>query len=83
MKELTCCCRSKWGPDVTDMGHFDSFEFMLGRCSNCGAYWMHLFCVAANSEGYERVTDNDARIMLTTSWGPELKTFMKAWFRVH
>jgi hypothetical protein len=44
--------------------------------------WIY-FCVAANSSGYERVTDDDAGIMLSTPWGPDLKAFIKAWFREH
>lgn len=68
---------------MKDLGHVGSFEFMLGRCSNCGAYWLNVFCVATNTYGYESVSNDDARIMLATPWGPELKAFMKAWFCEH
>ena len=82
MNKLNCCGSPKWGPEM-DMGHFDSFEFMLGKCTHCGAWWMDVFCIAANSSGYEQVTDEEARIMLATPWGPELKAIMKAWFNEH
>jgi hypothetical protein len=83
MIELTCCSSSNWGSDTTDLGHVDSFDFMLGRCSNCGAYWLNVFCVATNTTGYEPVSNDDARIMLAIPPGPELKAFMKAWSREH
>jgi hypothetical protein len=63
-----------------DMGHQDSCDFMLGRCSNCGSYWMDVFCEAGYTSGYERVSDEDAKIMIDTPPGPELKAFMKEWF---
>ena len=83
MIELTCCSSSNWGSDTTDLGHVDSFDFLLGRCSNCGAYWLNVFCEATKITGYEPVSDDDARTMLATPRGPELKAFMKAWFREH
>jgi uncharacterized OB-fold protein len=56
------------------VGHFDPFEFMLGRCRNCGAYFMDEFCVASNTSGYERVSDDDVKIMLyTTSITKDIK----------
>jgi hypothetical protein len=83
MKNTSCCISPDWQSDLKDMGHFDSFEFMLGRCKNCGTWWMDIFCVAANTSGCERVSDNDAHVMLSTSSGPELKAFMKGWFKAH
>jgi hypothetical protein len=83
MDKLTCCRSPKLDSHFTDLGHMDSFEFMLGQCIHCGAYWMDIFCVASNTSGYEQVSDDDARIMLTTPSGPELKSYIKAWFREH
>jgi len=83
MTKLTCCRFSKLGSKMTDMGRVDEFELMLGRCRNCGAYWMDVFCVAANTTGYEPVSDDDARKMLSIPPGPELRAFMKAWSREH
>jgi len=80
MKNLTCCLFSKWDQSqARDMGRVDEFELVLSRCSNCGAYWISAYCVPVSTEGYARVSDEDARIMLDLPWGPELKAFMKAW----
>lgn len=83
MIELTCCSSSKWGTDITDLGHEDSCDFLLGQCSNCGAYWVNVFCEASGITGYEPVSNDDARIMLATPPGPELMAFMNAWSREH
>ena len=83
MIELTCCSSPNWGSDTTDVGHVDSLDLMLGRCSSCGAYWLNVFCVATNTAGYEPVSYDDARIMLAIPSGPELKAFMKTWLRAH
>lgn len=40
------------GSGMTDMGHFDSFEFVLCKCSKFGAYWTDIFCIVSNSTGY-------------------------------
>ena len=83
MTELACCSSPTWGSETTDLGHADSCDFLLGRCGNCGAYWLNVFSEATKITGYERVSDDDARAMLTTPWGPALKAFMRAWFREH
>jgi hypothetical protein len=80
MKEPTCCNNSNWDLDQTDLGHKGSFEFMLGRCSNCGTYWLNVFCVATNTTGYERISDDDVRIMLNMPWGSERNAFVYKWF---
>jgi hypothetical protein len=83
MTKLNCCRCSKLDPKMTDMGRVDEFELMLGRCSKCGVYWMDAFCVAANTTGYARISEDDARKMLSLPPGPELKAFLKAWDREH
>lgn len=83
MKEPTCCNNSNWDLDRMDLGHKDSFEFMLGRCRNCGTYWLNIFCVATNTTGYERISDDDVRIMLNIPWGPERNAFVYKWFIEH
>ena len=83
MKEPACCNNPNWDLDRTDLGHKSSFEFMLGRCSNCGAYWLNAFCVASNTTEYERISDQEARIMLGMPRGPELNAFVYEWFWEH
>ena len=42
--ELTCCSSPNRDPDMMDLGCEDTCDFMLGRCSNCDAYWLNVFC---------------------------------------
>jgi len=79
MNELTCCKSPALGTDSTDLGHADSFDFLLLKCGNCGAYWLNVFCETTSITGYEPVSDEDAHAMLAIPMGPELKVFMKAW----
>ena len=83
MNELTCCNSSNWGPETTDLGRADSFEFLLGTCTNCGTYWLNVFCVATAITGYEPVSKEDAAAMLSATPGPAQKALMKAWSREH
>jgi hypothetical protein len=83
MKDLNCCFSPNWGPDSSDLGRAGDFEFVLGRCSNCGAFWMCTYCVAVSTTGYEPVSAEDARKMLSLPPGPQLKTFLKDWEREH
>ncbi len=83
MEELTCCAKPNWDLDRTDLGHAASFEFMLGRCSNCGAYWLNVFSASSNTSGFERVSSEDARTMLKTPSGPELSALVYKWFCEH
>jgi len=66
-----------------DVGREDGCDLLLGRCSNCGAYWLNVFQDAGGYTGYEPVSEDDARTILALPWGPELKSFMKAWARAH
>jgi len=83
MNELTCCKSPEVGTATTDLGHADSFDFLLLRCSNCGSYWLNVFCETTSITGYEPVSDEDARAMLAIPPGGELKAFMKAWSYKH
>jgi hypothetical protein len=84
MRELNCCLFSKWDQSqARDMGRVEEFELVLSRCSHCGAYWMGAYCVPVSTNGYVRVSEEDARIMLNLPPGLELKAFMKTWCREH
>jgi hypothetical protein len=83
MIELTCCSSPKWDSNYVDLGREDACDLLLGRCNNCGAYWLNVFQDATGYTGYEPVSDDDAQMMLTLTSGPELKAFMKAWTRKH
>ncbi len=84
MKNLNCCIFSKWDQNTArDLGRVGDFEFVLGRCSKCGRYWMSAYCVAVSTNGYEPVSDEDAQKMLALPPGPELKAFLKEWEKKH
>jgi hypothetical protein len=82
MKHLNCCFSSNWDHNKAwDLGRVGDFEFVLGRCSNCGEYWMSAYCVAVSTGEYARVSGEDAQKMLSLPPGPELKAFLKEWER--
>jgi hypothetical protein len=83
MTPLSCCAAPFLDQAATDLGHADSFEFMLSKCCNCGSYWLHVFCVATSIADYEPVSDSDAAAMLATSPGKERKHFMSNWAYEH
>jgi hypothetical protein len=83
MDKLTCCSSPVWGPDYVDMGREDACDLLLGRCINCGAYWLNVFQDSSGITGYEPVSADDAHKMLALPSGPELKAFMKNWTREH
>jgi hypothetical protein len=86
MQTLTCCASPQLNPESTDLGHADSFEFMLASCTQCGAYWMNVFCVANGRSGFEPVSAEDAATMLTLNAlesGRERKEFMRNWAYEH
>lgn len=81
MQESICC--PNWDFNGIDLGHQGSFEFMLGRCSHCGAYWLNAFCTATNTTGYERICDEDARAMINMPPGAAQTAFVYKWFCEH
>jgi hypothetical protein len=76
---LNCCSTPALREPLTDLGHADSFEFMLGICDLCGADWMNVFCVASVISGNHRVTRSDAEAMRARGSGKELKSLMREW----
>jgi hypothetical protein len=78
MGEPTCCKGSSWVLE-RDLGHAKGFEYLLGRCSRCGAPSMSVFCVASGISGYERVTPDDVEAIRSIPDGPELKEFVRRW----
>jgi hypothetical protein len=80
MDPLTCCKDSSWELE-RDLGHADGFEYLLGKCRQCGTPWMNVFCVATGISGYEPVTAGDAERMNSIADGPELKEFVRDWGR--
>ena len=82
MNTLTCCTSPILNSESTDLGHADSFEFMLTSCTCCGAFWMNVFSVASGISGLEPVSAADAATMLALNSlqsGRERKEFMRDW----
>ena len=75
---MTCCKKSSWISEL-DLDHAGGFEYILGKCDGCGAYWMNVFCVASGITGFEPVSSTDVERMKSISAGPELKAFMRSW----
>jgi len=80
MDQLTCCKGPSWAPE-RDLGHAESFDYLLGKCTRCGSPWMNVFCVASGITGYERVKPDDLARIRATPDGPELKELMRQWGR--
>ena len=78
MSFLTCCENSVWVSEL-DLGQAAGFEYMLGTCDRCGAYWMNVFCVASGITGFEPVGSTDVECMKAIPAGPEQKAFMRSW----
>ncbi len=75
---------SKWDQDAArDLGRAGDFEFVLGRCGKCGAYWMSVYCPAVSTADYAPVSGEDAQKMLSLPPGAELKSFLKEWEKEH
>jgi hypothetical protein len=83
MIAITCCESPQLSPESTDLGHADSFEFMLTSCTNCGVYWMNVFCVANAITGFEPVSAIDAIAMLAAKPGQSRKELMRNWAYHH
>ena len=83
MKAITCCTSPQLNPASTDLGHADSYEFMLTSCTQCGAYWMNVFCIANGISGFEPVTAEDAAAMLAIKDGRERKELIRNWSDNH
>ena len=78
MSQLTCCQDPSWVLE-RDLGSAEGFEYLIGKCSCCGAPWMNVFCVASGITGYERVTPAEVEAFQSIRDGPELKSFLRRW----
>ena len=78
MNQPTCCKKPSWISEL-DLDHAGGFEFILGKCHRCGAYWMNVFCVPSGITGFEPVSLSDVERMKSLVGGPDLKEFMRSW----
>lgn len=78
MNQPTCCKNPSWISEL-DLGHAGGFEYILGECDGCGAYWMNVFCVASGITGFETVSLSDGERLKSIPAGPELKAWMRKW----
>ncbi len=74
----TCCKKPSWIAEL-DLAHAAGFEYMLGKCDQCGAYSMNVFCVATSMTGFEPVSLTDVERMKSLTDANELKEFMRNW----
>jgi hypothetical protein len=79
---VSCCSRPELG-DLVDFGHARSFDFMYTTCRSCGVHWLNVFSVATGITGYERVSDGDARALLSATPGSDRKELLKRWADEH
>jgi hypothetical protein len=77
--KINCCNSPYLNKKSTDLGHVGSFEFVLKQCVNCGACWMDVFCIPTNTTGFEPVTKEEAKLMMSMA-GSESKKILKSWF---
>ncbi len=78
MDEMTCCPASTWVSE-RDLGNAEGFEYLLGKCGQCGTSWLNVFCVATGVTGYERITPSDMEAIRSISDDHTLKEFMRRW----
>jgi hypothetical protein len=80
---LNCCGRPRLGSAKEDLDHARGFEFMHATCMTCGAHWLEVFCTATGISDTERISDQQASMMLAAEPGPERKQIMAAWADEH
>ncbi|MBN2517887.1 MAG: hypothetical protein JXB14_03500 [Candidatus Altiarchaeota archaeon] len=77
MRNFKCCPNGKW-ERLKDLGHADSFDFILDKCSVCGKYWASIFCTPTAVLGYEEVRKHDAEELISLD-GKQLKKAISDW----
>ena len=83
MNKMTCCNSPEWETKA-DMGRQDACDLMLGRCINCGAYWLNIFQDAGGYTEYWPITDDEAQTMISLPSGSsEEKVYMEVWSHDH
>ena len=83
MAMLSCCSKPRLGEAKDDLGHARGFEFMHCTCVTCSAHWLEVFCVASGISGTERISDQEATIMLAAEPRSARKQVMEAWADEH
>jgi hypothetical protein len=78
MDQPACCKKPSWISEL-DLGHAGGFEYVLGKCDQCGTYSMNVFCVASGATGFEAVSLGDVERIKSIRSGSELKAFMRKW----
>lgn len=81
--KMNCCEHPRANTPFTDLGHAESFEYCHFFCKECGVHWLDVFCVATGVSDIERISPEQANIMLNSHRGAERKGIMKAWGREH
>lgn len=79
MADFHCCPGAKW-VRTKELGHADSFEFDLGKCSKCEKPWVHLYCVANHVTGFEPIKEEDLERLLSIENENEFKDATRNWF---
>lgn len=82
MHSLSCCEDPAWVAE-RDLPHAGGFDYLLGRCSRCGAPWLNVFCVATGVTGYERVQQADVQAIQSIQDMVQLKDYMRRWASKH
>jgi len=70
--ENACCPDAQW-TRVADLGHAQTIDCALVRCSACGRPWMHLWTPYAPKESYSPLDDAAAEELAAMPPGPERK----------
>ena len=71
--ESSCCPGSQWSR-VADLGHTQTFDCALVRCSACGRPWAHLWTpFAPKDASYSPLDEAAAQDLAAMPAGPERK----------
>ena len=80
MSKFNCCKNARWVSHA-DLGHADSFDLIIGKCSVCNKYWANVFCTPTAITGYEKIKTHDVErlLLLNKTPGKELKEAVSNW----
>lgn len=80
---MTQCCNDTQYKFVEELGHVESVDWDLGRCTACGAWLLHQWSEYAPTRTFDDpLTDAEAEAFRTAE-GRERVLLLKRWYNDH
>jgi hypothetical protein len=77
------CCENPKYEQIEELGHVESVDWDLGRCTSCGAYLLQQWSeYAPASVFYDKLSAEDGEFLKTAEQRPRL-IFLKKWYNDH